>query len=74
MLAVGDRPRLRYFGEGLLALWYGERAAAFLRNHAQSIALWMAAAALVLGLGWMLWQRRRGRGRRRLGSRRELTG
>jgi len=62
VLAVAIGRGTRYFGEGLLALWYGERAAAFLRNHAQSIGLWMAVGALVLGLGWMLWQKRRGRG------------
>ena len=66
---------VRYFGEGLLALWYGERAAAFLRDHAQPIAFWWLAAALVLGVGWMLWQHqaaRNGAGCR--SARPELTG
>ena len=30
VIAIGIGRGLRYFGEGLLALWYGERAAAFL--------------------------------------------
>jgi len=60
VLAVAIGRGTRYFGEGLLALWYGERAAAFLRDNAQSIALWMAMGALVVGGGWMLWQKRRG--------------
>src|SRR6478735_7465533 len=60
VLAVAIGRGTRYFGEGVLALWYGERAAAFLRDNAQSIALWMAIGALVLGGGWMLWQKRRG--------------
>jgi membrane protein YqaA with SNARE-associated domain len=49
---------LRYFGEGALALYYGERASAFLRDNARSLALWTAIAALGLGLAWTLWQRR----------------
>lgn len=61
VLAVAIGRGTRYFGEGLLALWYGERAAAFLGEHAPSIGFWMAIGALVLGLGWVLWQKRRGR-------------
>jgi len=59
VLAVAIGRGTRYFGEGLLALWYGEAAAAYLRDHAQAIALWMAVGALVLGVGWALWQKRR---------------
>jgi membrane protein YqaA with SNARE-associated domain len=60
VLAVAIGRGTRYFGAGVLALWYGERAAAFLRDHAQSIAVWTAVGALVLGGAWMLWQKRRG--------------
>lgn len=38
----------RYFGEALLARWYGEQAMAFLDENLRPIALW-TAAALVLG-------------------------
>ena len=58
ILAVGIGRGARYFGEGFLALWYGEQAAAFLRDNARPIALWMAVVALVVGAGWLLWQRR----------------
>src|SRR5436190_1029302 len=58
-LAVAIGRGTRYFGEGLLAVWYGEAAASYLRDHAQAIALWMAVGALVLGVGWALWQKRR---------------
>jgi membrane protein YqaA with SNARE-associated domain len=61
VLAVAIGRGARYFGEGLLALWYGERAAAFLRDNAKPIAFWMAIVALVLGLGWVLWQKRSSR-------------
>ena len=39
----------RYFGEGLLAVWYGERALAFLEVHGRQVALWTGLAVLVLG-------------------------
>jgi membrane protein YqaA with SNARE-associated domain len=67
LIAVGIGRGIRYFGEGLLALWYGERAAAFLRDNATQVGLWMAAVALVLGVGAFLWQRRqRASGERRV--------
>jgi membrane protein YqaA with SNARE-associated domain len=58
LIAVTIGRGIRYFGEGLLALWYGERAAAFLRDNARLVGLWMAAIALVLGVGAVWWQRR----------------
>ena len=62
LVAVGIGRGLRYFGEGLLALWYGERAVAFLRDNAREIGLSLAVAALVFGVGWIVWQRRRSPG------------
>jgi membrane protein YqaA with SNARE-associated domain len=49
----------RYFIEGLLALWYGERALAFMRDHGVAVAL---AAVAVLGIGFLLylaWQQQK---------------
>jgi membrane protein YqaA with SNARE-associated domain len=54
---------VRYAGEGLLAVFYGERAAAFLKDHATEAGLWLSGIALVLGLAWILfnrWKTRRG--------------
>ena len=59
MLAVTIGRGIRYFGEGLLALWYGERAVAFLRDNARQVGLWMAVVALVLGIVAVFWQRRK---------------
>jgi membrane protein YqaA with SNARE-associated domain len=53
---------IRYGGEGLLAVFYGERAAVFLQAHAKEIGLWLSALALVLGLAWILFTRRGRRG------------
>lgn len=39
---------VRYFGEALLARWYGQQAMAFMEQHARPVALGLAAA-LVLG-------------------------
>ena len=50
---------IRYGGEGLLAVWYGERAVTFLNEHATEAGLWLAGAALVLGGAWIAWQRRK---------------
>ena len=58
ILAIAIGRGFRYFGEGLLAVYYGDEAAEFLRRNAQTVALTVAAAALVLGVGWILWRRR----------------
>ena len=49
---------IRYFGEGLLAVWYGEAAGDFLQENAQPIAIGIAAAFLIFGVGYILWSRR----------------
>ncbi|OFW08518.1 MAG: hypothetical protein A3H96_15120 [Acidobacteria bacterium RIFCSPLOWO2_02_FULL_67_36] len=58
LLAVALGRGVRYFGEGVLAVWYGERAVAFLRENARVAGL--TAAALVVGaaLAWTIWHRR----------------
>jgi membrane protein YqaA with SNARE-associated domain len=50
---------VRYGGEGLLAVFYGDQAAIFLKAHAREAGLWLSAVALVVGLAWILWTRRR---------------
>ena len=49
---------IRYFGEGLLAVWYGELAITWLRNNGRTVALAMGIAALVGGLGYYIWKSR----------------
>ncbi len=53
---------VRYFGEGLLAVYYGEQATAFLEQNAKQVGLWLAAIALVIGGAWILLNRRNRRG------------
>ena len=57
IIAVAIGRGFRYFGEGLLAVYYGDHAADFLRENAQTVGVAVAVAALVVGGGWILWRR-----------------
>lgn len=52
---------VRYVGEGLLAVWYGERAFAFLEENARAASIGLALAVLAAGVLYYLWRRWRGR-------------
>ena len=55
---------VRYFVEGLLAVWYGERAMVFIRENGTPVAL-AIVALLVAGLGaYVLWSKAQGTSRR----------
>src|SRR5215813_12695597 len=59
ILAIAIGRGIRYFGEGLLAMWYGEAAMAYINEHAREVSLWLVG---LLGLGlllYLLWLRRR---------------
>src|SRR5512145_895897 len=57
IIAIAVGRGFRYFGEGLLAVWYGEAAADFLRDNAKPIAIGVAAACLAGGVAYIVWQR-----------------
>jgi membrane protein YqaA with SNARE-associated domain len=59
LVAVGIGRGVRYFGEALLAVWYGERAAQFVRDNARPVSLGLSVAVLVFGVGWIWYHRRR---------------
>src|SRR6266542_4284467 len=59
LLAVALGRGVRYFGEGLLAFWYGEQAAVFLKSNAREVSLGTAAVVLAAGLGWIWYHKRR---------------
>ena len=59
LLAVTVGRGVRYFGEAMLAYWYGERAAQFLRDNAGPVSLGLAGIVLVGGAAW-IWFHRRG--------------
>lgn len=50
---------IRYTAEGLLAVYYGEAAGGFIKDHAREAGLGLATVALVGGVGWIFWQRRK---------------
>jgi membrane protein YqaA with SNARE-associated domain len=54
---------IRYGGEGLLAVIYGDRASVFLRDHAREAGLWLSGIALAIGLIWVLVKQWRDRTR-----------
>lgn len=58
-LAVGIGRSIRYFGQGYLAVRYGERAAALVREHGTVAGLGLAVAALAVGLVYYFVKRRR---------------
>ncbi len=59
ILAIAIGRGIRYFGEGLLAVYYGDQAADFLRDNAGVVGLTVAAIAIVTGGAWLAWQRRK---------------
>jgi membrane protein YqaA with SNARE-associated domain len=61
LIAVTIGRGIRYFGEGYLALLYGDAATEWLRQNARTVSLILAVAVLVTGVVWMWWQKRRDR-------------
>ncbi len=49
----------RFFAEGLLAVFYGEAAGAWVSAHAKTAGLAMSAFVLAAGLAWIWWSRRK---------------
>ena len=61
VLSVGIGRGTRYFGIGLLTVWYGRQAIEVLETRGRESALYLAAAVLVVGVVWALWRRLRRR-------------
>jgi membrane protein YqaA with SNARE-associated domain len=58
-IAVGIGRGIRYFGQGYLAVLYGERAAVFMKAYGTEIGLGLALTAIVIGATVFLVRRRR---------------
>lgn len=63
-LAIGIGRGIRYFGEGLLAVWYGDAALKFLETNGRTVSLWLAGILVAGVLGYVLWQKTRTAGQR----------
>jgi len=61
ILAIAIGRGSRYFGEGILALYYGDHAVDFLKDHYREVALVLGLTCLIGGVGWILWRRRTAR-------------
>jgi len=59
--AVAVGRGLRYVLEGLLAVWYGELAAEYLKEHPLEVSLVLFAVVAAGGAVYYLWRRRRSR-------------
>jgi membrane protein YqaA with SNARE-associated domain len=59
LLAIALGRGIRYFGEGLLAFFYGERAGRFIRENAAVVSISLAVVILVGGIAWIWIQKRR---------------
>jgi LPXTG-motif cell wall-anchored protein len=56
-IAVGRG--VRYFGEGILAVLWGEQAIDYLKHNGRTTALWLGGLALAGGAAYYLWRKRR---------------
>ncbi len=59
LVAVTIGRGIRYFGEGVLALWYGQWAIDLLNQHGRTISLWLAGILTVVVLVYLWWTKRR---------------
>jgi len=59
LLAVAVGRAMRYYGEGLLAFFYGDRAEQFITRNAGPVSIVLAAMILAAGVGWIWFQKRR---------------
>ena len=57
-IAVGIGRGIRYFGQGYLAVLYGEQAAEFMRAHGTAVGIGLAVTALAIGAAVFFLRRR----------------
>jgi hypothetical protein len=58
-MAVAVGRGIRYFGQGYLAVLYGEQAAEFMKAHGTEIGIGLALAAVLIGAAVFFLRRRR---------------
>ena len=58
LIAVGVGRSIRFFGIGLLALWKGQQAIAWIHENSATVGITLAVL-IVLGAALLIWRRRR---------------
>jgi len=56
--AIGLGRGVRYFGEGILAVLYGQRALDYIHENGRLVGLVLGLLVLAGGAGYYLWKRR----------------
>jgi membrane protein YqaA with SNARE-associated domain len=56
-LAIGIGRGIRYFGEGLLAIWYGDRAIEYVAANGRRIGLGLVTLLAIALTAYILWKR-----------------
>jgi membrane protein YqaA with SNARE-associated domain len=59
-IAIAVARSIRYFGEGLLAVWYGRQALDFIAENGRTVSLWIVGVIVAAALGYALYRRLRG--------------
>jgi LPXTG-motif cell wall-anchored protein len=59
IIAIAVGRGVRYFGEGILALMWGEQAIDYLHQNGRNVALGLGGLALAGGVAYYVWKKRR---------------
>ena len=57
--AVFSARLAQFLAEGILAVFYGDAAAGFVKTHAKQAGLYGSGLVLAMALGWIWWSRRK---------------
>lgn len=61
LVAIAIGRGIRYFGEAMLAAWYGPAAIQFLNDNARTFTVGLVVVILSAAAVWFWWSRRQGR-------------
>jgi membrane protein YqaA with SNARE-associated domain len=56
VIAIAVGRGVRYFGEGILAVLWGEQAMAYIHENGRTVAIALGVAALMGGVAYMIWK------------------
>jgi membrane protein YqaA with SNARE-associated domain len=59
VVAIAVGRGVRYFGEGILAVLWGEESVTFIRDNGKTVAIALGVLALISGVGYYVWKHRR---------------